>query len=344
MLFVLLALCAVAIAVQSGLLARLLGAAKRTPVPTTAPIASVTRTRTPPVATYTLAATDTRQPTRTHTAVATQRPTSTSTPRPTSTATPTLVTKVLDKAGITLVYVPAGEFLMGSADSDTQRASNEKPQHTVYLDGYWIGQTEVTNAQFHKFVAAGGYSTREYWTDEGWQWKESRGFTEPMAMYWADEQWNKKPDYPVVGVSWYEAAAYAKWAGVRLPTEAEWEYAARGGPLSRGYVYAGGYYFDAVAWYNDNSDGRTHAVCGKVANELGLYDMSGNVWEWCADWYGENYYPQSPRENPRGPLSGSDRVMRGGSWGSSRETARCAYRDRWSPGSRFIYLGFRVAE
>jgi formylglycine-generating enzyme required for sulfatase activity len=252
-----------------------------------------------------------------------------------------VATKVLEPSGITLVYVPAGEFLMGSADTDTAAGSDEKPQHTVYLDGYWIGQTEVTNAQFGKFMDAGGYSRPEYWTDEGWQWKESATITQPL--YWTNPQWNKADD-PVVGVSWYEAAAYAQWAGARLPTEAEWEYAARGGPLSRGYVYAGGNNVDTVAWYGGNSEDRTHGVGGKAANELGLYDMSGNVWECCEDWYGENYYAQSPRENPRGPLSGLSRVLRGGSWFAPLDSARCAFRGWSDPVDRGGALGFRVAE
>jgi formylglycine-generating enzyme required for sulfatase activity len=139
-----------------------------------------------------------------------------------------------------MVYVPAGEFLMGSADADPEAASNEKPQHTVYLDAYWIGQTEVTNAQFAKFIDAGGYSTREYWTDEGWAWKETQGITQPWL--WTDQQWNK-PDYPVVGVSWYEATAYVQWAGARLPTEAEWEKAARG---TDGRIYPWGNDWDGT--------------------------------------------------------------------------------------------------
>jgi formylglycine-generating enzyme required for sulfatase activity len=249
-------------------------------------------------------------------------------------------TKVLEKAGITLVYVPAGEFLMGSPDNDSEADADEKPQHRVYLNGFWIGRTEVTNGQYRRFIDAGGYSTRSYWSDAGWAWRESNSIALPS--YWNDANSNGA-DCPVRGVSWYEAGAYAKWAGVRLPTEAEWEYAARGGPLSRGHKYAGSNTAADVAWYWDN---RTHPVAGKSPNELGLYDMSGNVWEWCNDWYARNYYVQSPRENPTGPSSGIGWVLRGGSWNSNARLVRCAYRKGQGGGQALGSegLGFRVAE
>jgi formylglycine-generating enzyme required for sulfatase activity len=250
-------------------------------------------------------------------------------------------TKPLGQTGITLVYVPGGEFWMGSPDSDPDAYGDEKPLHQVHLDSYWIGQTEVTNAQYRLFIQAGGYNTRAYWSDAGWSWRTSNGVTQPA--YWNDPAWNGDA-YPVVGVSWYQAEAYASWAGARLPTEAQWEYAARGGPLSRGYKYAGSNYVDEVAWYSINSGGRTHPVGGKKANELGLCDMSGNVWEWVADWWDAGYYALSPWPNPSGPASGEYKVLRGGSWYYSRVVARCAYRYRVNPGDRYVNLGFRVAE
>jgi formylglycine-generating enzyme required for sulfatase activity len=317
-----------------------------------------TSTQSPSV-TWTLAPTETAMPsaTRTLAPTITSMPSATWTPAPTSTSRPTATrtaspsptsawkagaTKLLGRTGITLVYVPAGEFLMGSADSDTDAQSDEKPQHAVHLDAYWIGQTEVTNAQYRRFVEAGGYGTRTYWSDAGWAWKESKGVTQPGG--WDNPQLNGA-EYPVLALSWYEAEAFVRWAGVRLPTEAEWEYAARGGPLSLGYKYAGSNSIDEVAWYLDNSGSSTHPVAGKKANELGLYDMSGGVWEWVADWYDGGYYASSPRENPSGPSSGAERVERGGTWSAPASLGRCALRSGASPAVRsYKDDGFRVAE
>ena len=127
----------------------------------------------------------------------------------------------------------------------------------------------------------------------------------------------------------------------RLPTEAEWEYACRSG--GRDEKYSGGSDIDRVAWYYGNSGGSTHAVGGKVANGLGLYDMSGNVWEWCSDWYDENYYGNSPTQNPQGPESGSSRVYRGGSWNNRPAFVRSAHRLRFGTALRIDDLGFRLA-
>ncbi len=264
-------------------------------------------------------------------------------------------TRVLGQTGITLVYVPAGEFWMGSTDGDWGAGANEKPQHRVYLDGYWIGRTEVTNAQYGQFVDAGGYSQREYWTDEGWQWKESQGSSGPSL--WTDAV-RGQADYPVAGVSWYEAAAYARWAGARLPSEAEWEKAARG---TDGRTYPWGNSFDGTRLnYCDKMctyDWKDYAVNdGYVytapvghyeggASPYGALDMAGNVWEWAADWYGETYYTASPQRNPGGPGSGSYRVLRGGSCFLDAAVVRCAYRWWINPDHRSYYLGvgFRVA-
>ncbi|MCM1170246.1 MAG: formylglycine-generating enzyme family protein, partial [Bacteroides sp.] len=126
-----------------------------------------------------------------------------------------------------------------------------------------------------------------------------------------------------------------------LPTEAQWEYAARGGKKSKGYKYAGSNNIDEVAWHIDNSNGRTHAVGMKKANELGIYDMSGNVWEWCADWYAS--YDANDTDNPTGPQIGANRVVRGGGWGNDARYCRVSFRVGGDPGSRDIFLGFRVA-
>jgi formylglycine-generating enzyme required for sulfatase activity len=308
----------------------------RTPTPTPTRTQTRTATRTP---TVTRPAT---LPTRTQTRTATRTPTVTRPATLTNTSTPTLqpgATKVLPQTGIILVWVPAGEFWMGAADDDPDAYDWEKPQHRVYLDGYWMARTEVTNAQYGKFMEAGGYSRQSYWSDAGWAWRVSNNVTQPL--YWNEAWWNGA-EYPVVGVSWYEGEAYATWAGLRLPTEAQWEYAARGGPLSCGYKYAGSNSAGEVAWYADNSTGRTHPVAGKKANELGLYDMSGNAWEWSADWF--QYYTSVPSTNPLGPSSGTHRVPRGGGYGHTDRGVRLLFRNALPPDYRYSFAGFRVAQ
>ena len=230
--------------------------------------------------------------------------------------------RVNPKDGAKMVYVPPGEFLMGSNDG----LDHEKPPHRVRLTkGYWLYQTEVTNAMYGKFVAATGHRKPYYWAN---------------ALVNALQQ-------PVVGVSWHDAVAYCKWASVRLPTEAEWEYAAAG---SDGRKYP---------WGNEAPD-QTRAVFGggdvdraapvgglpKGASPFGALDMAGNVYEWCADWYDVGYYGQSPAADPRGPVDGTRRVRRGGGWGSSPLTLnlRVAYRLFNSPAYRRLKdLGFRAA-
>jgi sulfatase modifying factor 1 len=261
------------------------------------------------------------------------------TPEPNAASQPAAgTTRTLEKAGITLVYVPAGEFTMGSAADDRLAKVDEKPAHRVYLDGYWIGQTVVTNAQYRRFIEAEGYSKGEYWTEAGRRWLAQSGATGPDDN---PERFDL-PNHPLVGVNWFEAAAFAKWAGGRLPTEAEWEYAARGGPLSKGYLYSGSDIVEQVAWYEGNAGPGTHPVGQKRPNELGLYDMSGNVWEWCADWYEAAYYAQSPRENPQGPSSGRSRVWRGGSWLDDAGAVRCACRGFFDSYYRYFHLGLRL--
>ncbi|HQJ52478.1 MAG TPA: SUMF1/EgtB/PvdO family nonheme iron enzyme [Anaerolineae bacterium] len=250
-------------------------------------------------------------------------------------------TKLLGNTGITLVYVPAGTYWMGSADTDRAAEDDEKPRHEVELGEYWIGQTPVTNAQFRRFIEAGGYGTRSFWSEDGWDWVTSD--ESAQRLFPGDPAWNKD-DCPVLGVNWYEAEAYCRWAGGRLPTEAEWEVASRGGPLSRGYAYAGSNNADEVAWYSDNSGNRPRTVKTRGGNELGLYDMSGNVREWVADWYGESYYSSSPMQNPTGPASGGSRVVRGGSWDDEEALVRCAYRDWDAQEDRPVDNGFRVAQ
>jgi formylglycine-generating enzyme len=155
-------------------------------------------------------------------------------------------------------------------------------------------------------------------------------------------------NHPVIHVSWNDASEYCNWLSLktgksyRLPTEAEWEYAAKGGSQSRGYTYSGSNNAGDVAWCMENSGNETHPVGQKQPNELGIYDMTGNVWEWCSDWYGKDYYAGSPSNNPKGPSTGWNRVYRGGSWGNDARYCRAARRNNRTPDDRDCSLCFRL--
>ncbi len=217
-----------------------------------------------------------------------------------------------------MVLVPTGEFWMGS---DTGGGEDEKPRHRVYLDAYSIDKYEVTNGLYGHFMAATGRAAPAYWTDNSFN----------------------GPTQPVVAVSWHDAEAYCKWAGKRLPTEAEWEKAARG---TDGRTYPWGDQWDASRANSGESNlGKTAPVGSYAdgASPYGAHDMAGNVWEWVADWYDKDYYKRSPERNPRGPDSGGSFVLRGGSWGSNPFDLRTAYRDDNTPDGRFNNIGFRCA-
>ena len=248
-----------------------------------------------------------------------------------------------------MVKVSGGTFDMGDVFY-----GDKAPR--VTLSSFMLSRTEVTVFQYGLYCALMDKNIRE------------------------NIEWPNSGDNPVVNVSWYDAIGYSNWLsermglrrqydidrdkvdannqsdyddlkwtvtrlsgsnGYRLPTESEWEYAARGGEKSSGYLYAGGDSLDLVGWYNENSGSRTHAVGGKLANELGLYDMSGNVWEWCWDWYGD--YDDEASTNPQGADKGGSRVFRGGSWYGVPQYCRAAYRSYSGPTSRSINLGFRLA-
>ena len=218
----------------------------------------------------------------------------------------------------TFVLVKGGTFTMGCQNGrDNYCGTDEKPSHQVTLGTFYLAQTEVTQAQWRAVMG-----------------NNPSNFTNCDAC-------------PVEQVSWEDIQVFltklnnrSGGARYRLPTESEWEYAARGGQSSRGYTYAGGNNIDNMAWYGSNSSNKPHPVKGKSANELGLYDMSGNVWEWCSDWYGD--YPPSAKVDPRGPASGSYRVLRGGGCGSSVGNCRVSDRDGRTPGSRGPGYGFRL--
>jgi len=242
--------------------------------------------------------------------------------------------------GMDLVWVEPGRFSMGSNDG----SSDEKPIRTVAITrGYWVGKTEVTNSQYQLFVRESGYNGL-YDADKRYLKHISGGCNMPTT-----------DEHPVVWVSWYNAVAFCSWvterelaAGrlpegyvYRLPTEAEWEYAGRGGRHGREISYAGSNEISAVAWYDSNSGRRTKPVGMKEANELGLNDMSGNVFEWVHDWYQESY-DDLPNTDPAGPGTGSYRVIRGGSCYCSAFRCRVAYRDFFTPSNLRSLIGFRV--
>jgi formylglycine-generating enzyme required for sulfatase activity len=219
--------------------------------------------------------------------------------------------------GLKYVWIPAGSFMMGCSAGDTKCLDNEKPAHQVTLTkGLWLGQTEVTVGAYKRFAVATGHHMPPNDNLNGG----------PLNAGWGDEA------QPIVNVSWDDAHNYCTWAGGRLPTEAEWEYAARGGTAQPRYGA-----IDEIAWYSNNSGQKTHEVAQKRANGFGLFDMLGNVWEWVNDRYEENYYHYSPSEDPIGPTSGWLRVQRGGSYSSMSASVSV----RWGNSGGEIDFGFR---
>ena len=239
-----------------------------------------------------------------------------------------------------MALIPAGDFMMGSPEGEG--AFDEHPQHKVYLDAFYIDKYEVTNAQFKEFVEATGYVTDverrgsgEVWNPkeggdwrrrafDGVNWRRPNAWVDtefypnrPHPDAWENYDIMDKMDYPVVQVSWNDAQAYAKWVGKRLPTEAEWEKAARG---TDGRIWSWGNDFEpniegTTIYTNIASDNL--ALVGVFPTDIspyGVYDMTGNVQEWVADWYAADYYSYSPQNNPRGPGKGEFRILRGGSW------------------------------
>ena len=234
-----------------------------------------------------------------------------------------------------MIWVEGGDFLMGCTSEQSKCESDEQNVRRVTVDGFYMGMLEVTQSQWEKVVGTSIY-----------QQKSKAGGSSTYGV---------GPDYPMYYVSWNEAMEFCRLLSNKtgrtytLPTEAQWEYAARGGNKNEGTKYAGSNKLDAVAWYTDNSDGTTHVVGSKHANALGIYDMSGNVWEWCKDWYADVYIGYDTN-NPVGPSSGVYRVNRGGSWYNGASYCRVANRintspgnrNDYSPGSRDCFLGFRV--
>lgn len=234
------------------------------------------------------------------------------------------------RLNLDMVLIPAGEFSMGFQEGD----EDERPVHTVVLNAFWIDRYEVTNGQYQAFLEAMKY---------------------PPPLYWGDSRF-KGSEHPVVGVAWGDADAYCRWAGNRLPTEAEWEKAARG---TEGRLYPWGNKFDRArlnwrghADYARDPDPATDgyvftAPVGSYADGVsvyGIHDLLGNVWEWCADWYDENAYETHAAQNPKGPSEGLTRVLRGGAWIDYQSNLRTTNRMRAFPTLKHMDIGFRCAK
>ncbi len=256
--------------------------------------------------------------------------------------------KTNPKDGLKYVWIPPGTFMMGCSPGDNQCFDDEKPPHEVIISkGFWMGQTEVTVAAYKRFVAATG---RKMPPEPSYDHK-------PLNPGWGGQA------MPMADVTWDEAQAYCRWEGGRLPKEAEWEYAGRGGSTRARYGD-----LDEIAWYADNS-GRQHLDSARIlredlthygkclnengdgihdvglkrANRFRLYDMLGNVAEWVYDWYAPNFYQNSPPEDPFGPMSGEERVQRGASWYVNPWGVRISKRGEYSPDERGSNCGFRCA-
>jgi len=230
--------------------------------------------------------------------------------------------------------VPAGEFWMGS--DPPEGADNEHPRRRVATGAYQIGETPVTNAQFAQFVQH-GYRERAFWSEAGWAFRQRESIEKPR--FWDDDAWRAylDPEQPVVGVSWFEADAFARSLGMRLPSEAEWERAARGDD-GRRFPWGD----EWVASFAAHRGGARHtlpvASIAQNRSPYGLYDCAGNVWEWCADLFALG--------SSRGALwapATQVRSARGGAWNAHPPQLRCASRNAWPPEARFSNLGFRVA-
>lgn len=263
---------------------------------------------------------------------------------------------------IRMQYIPSGAFMMGSSgrgDDELYAADDEKPVHNVTLKGFWIGKTEITRGQYRLFMKAGGYTKQELWSPAGWTWRVEMERTQPD--WWESEveymfppgPFKQSEDHPVVGVNFHEAEAFCRWAGLRLPTEAEWEKAARwDGKISRIYPWGDLWNHD----FNNNANDTLYP--GGQSSPIGRFpqgtsasrcvDMVGNVWEWCSDWLDPNYYAVSPKENPTGPAEGDVRIIKGGSWFGSNfvgadeeDRLRAAQRQGYDPMNSNERIGFR---
>lgn len=244
------------------------------------------------------------------------------------------ITIIVNGVSFVMKFVESDRFIMGAqsfghqwANFDSEAAGDETPPHFVTLSSFYIGETEVTQGL----------------------WEAVMGTTVEQQRDKANPEWPLRgvgADYPMYYVSWYDCQEFVlrlnELTGrtFRLPTEAEWEFAARGGKEAKGDRYAGNRHMGLAGWYYMNSASSSHPVKGKAVNELGLYDMSGNVWEWCSDWYG--IYERLPQTDPQGPVSGEERVLRGGGWAYYASRCRVSFRYKFNPEHCNSSYGFRL--
>lgn len=269
-----------------------------------------------------------------------------------------------------MVLIEGGSFMMGrNASKDKVKGvefKSELPRHKVQLRSFYIGKYEVTVKEYKEFVKSTG-QRMPMAPDSAWfaEHPDTKMFYPLSKTQW----WGWKDDFPMQNVNWFDAVKFCNWKskkeglkevytfvtksevkwdlsanGYRLPTEAEWEFAARGGNKSKGYIFAGSDNIDEVAWYDVSSNLKGPAKVGtKKPNELGLYDMSGNVWEWCNDYYSASYYSRSPKDNPTGASINIYRVLRSGGWHYRADLSRIADRDGPEAGVSNYNYGFRLA-
>jgi formylglycine-generating enzyme required for sulfatase activity len=256
---------------------------------------------------------------------------------------------VWEADGAEMVFVLAGEFIMGSEEL----GDDERPVRRVYLDDFWIDRYEVTNGRFARFVAETSYQTDAEKLGWGWVWTGSE-WEEVQGADWRhprgpDSSIEGQVNYPVTLVSWNDADAYCRWAGKRLPSEAQWEKAARGPGLDseQGRRYAWGDEFDSTRANTREAglDGVTPvgSFSPQGDSPYGASDMTGNAGEWVADWYNDHYYSQAPLINPPGPAAGTYKVLRGGSWLFNEVYARTAFRHNIRPDYTYDFAGFRCS-
>lgn len=239
-----------------------------------------------------------------------------------------------------LVFVKGGTFKMGSIVGE----KDEQPVHRVKISDFFIGKYEVTNSEFVELLNEKGnqYNDHALWIKLEGKWRDLKcRIYEKDSVFYVEKGYE---NYPVNFVNWYGADAYCKWRGGRLPTEAEWEYVAKDlGKHGRASRKPSDGPIDDFAWSSVNSNNNTHKIGTKKPNALGIYDMQGNLYEWCDDWYDVNYYAKSKRKNPVNKIKSDYKVMRGGSWANDATMLRTTNRNAIKPKINKINIGFRIA-